>query len=258
MRTLIDCDATFDALTRGPFPSGHEFDDAVAAHLASCHDCRALAEALRPAVDLFHESLDDAARTSLPQYVASVRDAESLEQRILTVVESESLKPSPQDSRFNSRRRVHYVLAPLILLVLTALVLRGLPGISGSSKAVALAADPVNGMTLLAALSIPASCVVEGQGDVVVAAEDRFACCTECHALANPNRPAVRCVAQLTIACNACHMATQAATGCCHDCHDVESPVVDQGLAHANGSENHAEQRLTAACGACHDKARSS
>ena len=263
MRTIIDCDATFDVLTRGPFPGGHESDDAVATHLESCHNCRALAEALRPAVDLFHESLNDAERTSLPQYVVPVRNTKSLERRILTVVESVALKPSPQDLWFDSRRWVHYVLAPLILIVLISLVLRGFSEISGSQKSVALAADPVNGMTLLAALSIPASCVVDSPGDAMIAAKDPFVCCTQCHALANPDRPAIRCIAQLTVACIACHMATQTATGCCHDCHDVDSPVadapiVDHGPIHADGSVTSAEQRLSVACGACHENARSS
>lgn len=255
MRTLIDCDATFDALTRGPFPGGHDFDDAVAAHLASCHDCRELAEALRPAVDLFHESLAEAERTDLPQYVGSVEN-ESLERRILTVIESESLK-SPRGSRFDSQRWCAYALAPLVVLVLTALVLRGLAGISDSHKAVALGADPVNGMNLLAALSIPVSCGVEGQGETALATEARFACCTQCHALANPGRPSIRCVAQLTIACSACHLATHAATNCCHDCHDVDGLGVNRRVS-AVGAMNKAAEQLTAACGACHDQARPS
>lgn len=68
MKLLIDCNEVFDILTRGPFPSGGEHDDAVEHHLRSCHDCRQLAEALRPAVELFHECLSDQEAEALPEY----------------------------------------------------------------------------------------------------------------------------------------------------------------------------------------------
>src|SRR5687767_9932150 len=66
MKSVIDCDAVFEKLTRAPFPAGGSDNDETELHLQVCHDCRRLAEALRPAIGLFHESL--ANDESLPQY----------------------------------------------------------------------------------------------------------------------------------------------------------------------------------------------
>ncbi len=64
----MNCDGVFDILTRGPFPSGHDTDEAVEAHLAHCRDCQRLAEALRPAVSLFQESISAEEGRDLPGY----------------------------------------------------------------------------------------------------------------------------------------------------------------------------------------------
>lgn len=77
-KALLDCDRVFERLTRGPFPASVPTDEEtlVADHLAACHDCRRLAEALRPAVDLLHEvrSTDEGedGRGDLPVYLAPV------------------------------------------------------------------------------------------------------------------------------------------------------------------------------------------
>lgn len=64
----MDCEHVFAVLTRGPFPSGCADDAAVSRHLAGCESCRELAEALRPAADVFHESLPPSAAVGLPCY----------------------------------------------------------------------------------------------------------------------------------------------------------------------------------------------
>lgn len=64
----MNCDGVFDILTRGPFPSGHETDESVEAHLAGCRECQRLAEALRPAVALIQESIDAEESRDLPGY----------------------------------------------------------------------------------------------------------------------------------------------------------------------------------------------
>lgn len=64
----MDCNAVFNILTRGPFPSGAPEDQQVERHLETCHDCWRLAEALRPAADLFHESISPAESRTLPGY----------------------------------------------------------------------------------------------------------------------------------------------------------------------------------------------
>lgn len=64
----MDCDRVFDILTRGPFPTGHASDHQVEAHLAQCFDCYRLAEALRPAIELFEESIPSDEGHDLPGY----------------------------------------------------------------------------------------------------------------------------------------------------------------------------------------------
>jgi hypothetical protein len=68
MKLLLNCDHVFEVLTRGPFPTGEPTDDAVEQHLAACHECRQLAEALRPAVALFHEAVSKEESLELPEY----------------------------------------------------------------------------------------------------------------------------------------------------------------------------------------------
>ena len=64
----MTCDDVFDKLTRGPFPSGAPGDDEVEAHLGHCKECRQLAEALRPAVELFQEAVGPDECYGLPGY----------------------------------------------------------------------------------------------------------------------------------------------------------------------------------------------
>lgn len=64
MPKTLSCDYVFDVLTRQPFPSGGEDDAAVEQHIHACHECRRLAEALRPAVDLLHESIQPSPHSS--------------------------------------------------------------------------------------------------------------------------------------------------------------------------------------------------
>ena len=68
----MKCEQVFDVLTRGPFPTGQRTDDQVEVHLARCHECRQLAEALRPATDLLHESLSGSSAESLPGYTGTL------------------------------------------------------------------------------------------------------------------------------------------------------------------------------------------
>jgi hypothetical protein len=64
----MNCDHVFAILTRGPFPSGSEHDEAVEAHLQFCTDCQRLAAALRPNSESKSEvvGLDDG--QALPGY----------------------------------------------------------------------------------------------------------------------------------------------------------------------------------------------
>ena len=71
-QVLLNCDQVFDVLTRGPFPTGSADDEGVEHHLRACHECRQLAEALRPAVDLLHETVPQDGAAELPTYQGSL------------------------------------------------------------------------------------------------------------------------------------------------------------------------------------------
>ena len=64
----MNCDQVFDILTRGPFPTGTACDEPLEAHLNECPECRRLAEALRPALELFQEAVDPEESRDLPGY----------------------------------------------------------------------------------------------------------------------------------------------------------------------------------------------
>ncbi|MBI3837367.1 MAG: hypothetical protein HY288_05475 [Planctomycetia bacterium] len=68
----MNCDQVFDILTRGPFPTGTPCDTGVEAHLNSCSECRRLAEALRPALELFQEAVGPDESRDLPGYWCAV------------------------------------------------------------------------------------------------------------------------------------------------------------------------------------------
>ena len=65
---VMNCDQVFDVLTRGPFPTGTPCDVPVEAHLCECPECHRLAEALRPALELFQEAVDPEESRDLPGY----------------------------------------------------------------------------------------------------------------------------------------------------------------------------------------------
>lgn len=71
----MDCDQVFMILTRGPFPTGEPWDEQVEAHLETCTDCWRLAEALRPALEVFQEAVPPAESRELPGYWGDARPA---------------------------------------------------------------------------------------------------------------------------------------------------------------------------------------
>jgi hypothetical protein len=73
----MNCDRVFDILTRGPFPTGHDSDYDVERHLSECPDCHRLAEALRPALELFEESIPLEEGRDLPGYWGELSPAPS-------------------------------------------------------------------------------------------------------------------------------------------------------------------------------------
>ena len=69
----MDCDQVFMILTRGPFPTGEPWDEQVEEHLETCADCWRLAEALRPALEVFQEAVPPAESRNLPGYWGDAR-----------------------------------------------------------------------------------------------------------------------------------------------------------------------------------------
>lgn len=78
----MDCDQVFMILTRGPFPTGDPTDEQVEAHLEACSDCWRLAEALRPAVEVFQEAVPPVESRDLPGYWGDARPARSSAARL--------------------------------------------------------------------------------------------------------------------------------------------------------------------------------
>jgi hypothetical protein len=73
----MDCDQVFMILTRGPFPTGESWDEQVETHLETCGDCWRLAEALRPALEVFQEAVPPSEGRDLPGYWGDARPASS-------------------------------------------------------------------------------------------------------------------------------------------------------------------------------------
>jgi hypothetical protein len=65
-------------LTRGPFPTGEPWDEEVESHLETCSECWQLAEALRPALEVFQEAVPPAEGRDLPGYWGDARPASAV------------------------------------------------------------------------------------------------------------------------------------------------------------------------------------
>jgi hypothetical protein len=74
----MDCDQVFMILTRGPFPTGEIWDEEVESHLEYCADCWRLAEALRPALEVFQEAVPPSEGRDLPGYWGDARPASAV------------------------------------------------------------------------------------------------------------------------------------------------------------------------------------
>src|SRR3990172_8277045 len=74
----MDCDQVFMILTRVPFPTGEAWDEQVEAHLETCADSWRLAEALRPALEVFQEAVPPAESRDLPGYWGDARPAAAI------------------------------------------------------------------------------------------------------------------------------------------------------------------------------------
>jgi hypothetical protein len=87
----MDCDQVFMILTRGPFPTGEPWDEQVEAHLETCAECWRLAEALRPALEVFQEAVPPAESRDLPGYWGDARPAASVVAELTEVASQTAL-----------------------------------------------------------------------------------------------------------------------------------------------------------------------
>jgi hypothetical protein len=97
----MDCDQVFMILTRGPFPTGEPWDEDVESHLEYCADCWRLAEALRPALEVFQEAVPPSEGRDLPGYWGDARPASTVvaqlvrgSTRTALIAEAEPVRPA--------------------------------------------------------------------------------------------------------------------------------------------------------------------
>src|SRR3990172_5625296 len=127
----MDCDQVFMVLTRGRSPAGEPWDEAVEAHLESCADCWRLADALRPAAEVFQESVPPAESRDLPGYWGDARPAANvmaqINQSTVRTALASGARPGTQSRTWPARPSYGYSRPPLIAgyptNVLRALVL---------------------------------------------------------------------------------------------------------------------------------------
>jgi len=244
-RLLLNCDQVFDVLTRGPFPSGDPQDEAVERHLRACHECRQLAEALRPAVALMHEAVSSDEADQLPEYQGSLPWQSRPGRKRNAVVHLESLPETksyaPPTMTTISRgepRRPQIV--SFIRLIAASLILAALGLLFGGTvfsprtierpnePTVQVEADhrasgpadgipTAQGLLTLASFKLPHTCVPFSHRPVsaVEAAQIASAisdsslnglrCCTECHHAGANPANPTRFVASIQQSCQACH-----------------------------------------------------
>jgi hypothetical protein len=208
----LDCDAVFDVLTRGPFPTGDAIDAPVESHLTCCHECRQLAEALRPAIELLHEAIEPEESRDLPGYhgaltatsrgglaqmVADAIDAE----RPARAVDVSPAKPGRWRRLLNRRpTQLEAFLASVVVGALFVLSLAGMGNIEPAKKAQASAFAPTqDGLANLVGLELRPTCF-DNIGEAAA-----VHCCTECHAAQGKTPLAKRAIAVVAVSCRNCH-----------------------------------------------------
>ncbi|MGD9723877.1 MAG: hypothetical protein AB7O59_20945 [Pirellulales bacterium] len=229
----MNCDQVFDVLTRGPFPTGTACDTPVEAHLRVCPECRRLAEALRPALELFQEAVSPEESRDLPGYWCSV-GAERSQPLVSYAKEVEPSRPAVRPlppvtvTKSFSAASAWGLAAALALGVTLGSMLSTRWSLDGFSAmppretggVIVRAADDdgprftASEHKLLAALPAaacnrhqpkPAPRHTVGNQQVLSTAElGQMACCTECH---NANSDSVPDFATATVrqSCQICH-----------------------------------------------------
>lgn len=225
----MNCDQVFDILTRGPFPAGEPSDAAVERHLCACHECRELAEALRPAVSLLHESIAAEEGADLPGYrgaLWSVSDADRhadtqtvAAASIAADVSSRRLQRTGNQRRGHSSRLSSRTRATLLrtagattLAGALALLVVGLTAFEGSgdgrptdSTAASAPSDLAPPTTLASLDLLPRDCY-RLTSAVRASRHDAALCCTHCHVQNSQGVPPLGDhLVLVTRSCHLCH-----------------------------------------------------
>ena len=207
---LINCDQVFEVLTRGPFPTGGPDDEAVERHLRACHECRQLAEALRPAVALMHEAVAAEQAVDLPEYQGALPWTRPQRRRLSVVRLAKTPKRAaasfapPAPPVRVERRQPQWLSSGR--LIAASLLIAGIgfwfggsfsvPTYVASRTSTQPAAEGIpsaHGLLTLASLKLPATCLpptyqartlaqaTQIADSLASGSLDALHCCTECH-----------------------------------------------------------------------------
>lgn len=222
----MNCDQVFDVLTQGPFPTGRPIDARVERHIACCHECRQMAEALRPALDLFHESIDELDQMPLPEYQgqAEAFTVATLPEAVEACLNAPELRrrskvPDERSTRSALGRRTSYIGTAVLAVVGFVLLAVGvLPSTKSALKDITVAApvseeQPVNQPQGIALAQLSEACpktagIKTRAGTPAQQCETvsrKARCCTLCHNAANRDRPRLESIAMLEKSCSGCH-----------------------------------------------------
>ena len=228
---LLNCDQVFDVLTRGPFPSGEPTDDGVEHHLRACHECRRLAEALRPAVALLHEAVDRDQALDLPGYQGSLppREGDDYAPRPLSQGMRKLVRRPARGRAFDRAvNAVRLIAASLLLAALGVMTYSFAVNPGGANRSSALGGllseregarhlPDGPGLLTLASLKLPARCLPSDYqalsperaaalaAAMAMGSEEALRCCTECHAAERSSAASPMLVASVGRSCTACH-----------------------------------------------------
>ncbi|MDG2384107.1 MAG: hypothetical protein P8N76_20725 [Pirellulaceae bacterium] len=238
MTSKLDCHAVFEILTRAPDPTGRSTDLNVQRHLALCHECRQLAESVRPATDLFTEALKEAERIRLPAFDGT---AQTVMEQIRCEVASRpaAKRRSPRPISKQTEWLPAFGLVMLLLIAISC----G-PNIPETGKAHPLPTplgSVADAKCLMSNLAIPSDCVsISTVGQLRIASGKTTLQPTTAH-----NKSPSREITAFA-KCQSCHeiqTATNHQQTCCTHCHHAR---IQSAWPQASASE------LAAACSTCH------
>ena len=196
----MNCDRVFEILTSGPFPRDDESDSQVETHLAICHNCRQLAEALRPAIRMIHESIVEE-RDSLPSYAGPMTPRGNRIMEQIRAADTNSRPWRRKEGQTTSSPRLaswNLALAPvgMIALILVAY---------GAKDHVPATPADLSGLGLPNAChDVPNSTTEANDGSRPNSASTYY-CCTHCHSAKHSEIPQFATISKLIQACGACH-----------------------------------------------------